>query len=150
MIFRAWPLERPRNDDRRGNRAVVLGGDRASAASAAARSAGRRAVTPGRDTLVSVNDTLHMSAVGRDHAGAVLPNAAFAWTSSDAAVATVGGATGIVTALKNGTVTITAASNEKTATATIVVRQRAASMEMLAGRRGRQSASPSTPCSSSA
>lgn len=89
-------------------------------------------VSPARDTLVFLNDTVHLSATGRDHAGTVLPNAAFTWTSSDDAVATVG-TTGIVTGKKNGTAIITATSNEKSAAASIVVRQRAATLEILQG-----------------
>ena len=89
-------------------------------------------VTPARDTLVSVNETAQLVAVGRDHAGAVLPGAVFAWESSDATVASVSTA-GLVTALKNGSATITVSSNGFSSTATIVVRQRAATLEVLTG-----------------
>jgi len=90
-------------------------------------------VTPDRDTLVSINDTVHLSAIGRDYQNAVVPNATFAWASSDTTIASVGASTGIVMARKNGTATIPAATNDKVASATIVVRQRAATLEILKG-----------------
>lgn len=53
----------------------------------------------------------------RDANGGVLSDRAVSWTTSNAAVATVS-ATGVVTALTNGTVTITATSEGKTASGT--------------------------------
>ncbi len=72
-------------------------------------------VTPGTGflpTTVGVPLTL----VLRDAAGAVLNNRVVTWTSSDNAIATVS-ATGVVTALTSGNVTITATSEGKSGSA---------------------------------
>ncbi|HYC52554.1 MAG TPA: Ig-like domain-containing protein [Gemmatimonadaceae bacterium] len=89
-------------------------------------------LTPVRDTLVSLNETVQLTAVGRDFANVVIPAASFSWSSSDAAIASVSDA-GVVTALKNGSATITATANGNSATTAIVVRQRAATMDVLTG-----------------
>lgn len=89
-------------------------------------------LTPDRDTLVSLHDTVHLSAVARDFAGVVMPGATIAWSSSDSAVASVS-PTGIVTALRNGVAAVSASTNGRADTATIVVRQQAATLEVTGG-----------------
>lgn len=86
-------------------------------------------VSPIRDTIgVSAQSTL--VAQVRDAAGALLTGRALAWSSSDVQVATVS-STGVVTGLAPGTVTITAASEGRIGTATIVVLARLASTVTL-------------------
>lgn len=59
--------------------------------------------------MTSVGDTRQLTAAATDATGAPLPEAAFDWSSSDDTVVSVD-AHGVVTAVKNGTATITATS----------------------------------------
>ena len=80
-------------------------------------------VTPPTSSIV-VGGSTQLSASVRDASGAELPGRLVGWTSSDDAVAIVsstGANTGRVTALKTGTVTITASSEGKSGTATVTV-----------------------------
>ena len=69
---------------------------------------------------VAVGGSVQLAASVRDAAGAELPGRLVGWSSSDDAVAVVS-STGRVSALKVGTVTITASSEGKSGTATVTV-----------------------------
>lgn len=84
------------------------------------------------DTLVSLTETAQLTATARNAAGAPVNTATITWSSNNAAAATVSG-TGLVTAVSNGTTVVRAASGGFEATATIVVRQVGASIEVLDG-----------------
>ena len=88
------------------------------------------AVSPGTATLVSLGATQQLFALA-SAAGTLAPDATFTWSSSDASVASVS-ATGLVTALANGTTTVTASVTGATATgsATITVAQAAAAITL--------------------
>jgi alpha-tubulin suppressor-like RCC1 family protein/uncharacterized protein YjdB len=77
-------------------------------------------IAPGLDTLEAY-DTRQLQATLRDAQGNVLVGRTVTWTSSNPAVATVDAATGLLTGVDRGTVTITATSEGKTGTATRVV-----------------------------
>lgn len=81
-------------------------------------------VTPALDTL-GVGNERALTAVLRDAAGNVLTGRALSWSSSNVSIATVS-STGAVNALAPGTVTITASSEGRLGTATIVVLARLA------------------------
>jgi uncharacterized protein YjdB len=95
----------------------------------AAASVGRVTVTPPTASIVSTGPpngrsvqltaTAYTSATG----GTVIPDATFAWTTSDANIATVS-PTGLVTAIADGTVTITARSGTASGTAVITSSKR--------------------------
>ncbi len=74
-------------------------------------------VLPDRDTLISIGETVTLTAAGG--AGPIT------WTSSDAAVASIDAA-GLVTAVGNGTTTITANDGNIQGNAVIVVQQQVA------------------------
>jgi alpha-tubulin suppressor-like RCC1 family protein len=76
-------------------------------------------VSPNTGTL-SVGGTLQLTATAKDSNNVVAPKAAFSWSSSNAAVATVSAA-GLVTGIAGGTATIRATSSGKVATAAISV-----------------------------
>jgi len=76
-------------------------------------------VTPSPDTLV-VGQQLQLTATPQDANGQALSGRAVTWDGSDDAVATVS-SNGRVTALSAGTMTVSATSEGKTGTATIVV-----------------------------
>jgi len=76
-------------------------------------------VAPGPASLL-VGGTQQLAATLKDASGNVLTGRSVAWTSSNAAVATIGGS-GLVTAIAAGSATITAASGGKSGTATITV-----------------------------
>jgi len=80
-------------------------------------------VTPFEATLTAFGHTQQFIAVARNAFGDVLPDIVVAWSSGDAAVAGIDPATGLATAVGNGTVTITAAADGVTGTATLIVAQ---------------------------
>ena len=69
---------------------------------------------------VTTGGTQQLAATLKDASGSALTGRSVAWTSSNAAVATIGGS-GLVTAIAAGSATITAASGGKSGTATITV-----------------------------
>jgi uncharacterized protein YjdB len=77
-------------------------------------------VVPAADTLASFGDTARYTAVLKDAAGNTLTGRTVVWTSSNDTLVTVS-TTGLVTAVHNGTVTITASSGGVTGTATVTV-----------------------------
>jgi uncharacterized protein YjdB len=76
-------------------------------------------VAPGLDTLV-VGESVQLAATPRDASGAALAGRAVGWASSDNLVATVS-SSGLVTAVTTGTATVTATSEGRTGSASIVV-----------------------------
>jgi alpha-tubulin suppressor-like RCC1 family protein len=77
-------------------------------------------IAPASATVV-VGGTVPLTATTKDAAGNVLTGRAVAWTSSDAAVATVSG-TGLVTGVAAGSATIMATSEGQSGTAQLSVR----------------------------
>ena len=69
---------------------------------------------------IAVGGTAQLSASARDANGAALPGRLVGWSSSDEAVATVS-STGLVTAVKVGSATITASSEGKSGTSVVTV-----------------------------
>ena len=85
------------------------------------------AVDPAADTLLALGDTLRLSAEALDANGHAVAGAELAWESSDPSVATVG-ASGLVTAVANGAVMVTAAAGSASGSATVTVVQVAVSV----------------------
>jgi Tol biopolymer transport system component/uncharacterized protein YjdB len=77
--------------------------------------------------LASLNETQQLSGVVRNALGGLIAGSTLTWTSSDASVATVS-ATGLVTAIDNGTATITASTQGVSSTASVTVDQVAATV----------------------
>ncbi len=71
-------------------------------------------------TLTSLGETVTLTAQASDASGNTVWGKTFTWTSSNAEVATVSSA-GLVTAVANGSVTITAATDGVNGTATVTV-----------------------------
>src|SRR5688572_11135801 len=90
-------------------------------------------VTPGLDTLFSLNESRVYSAVVLDAVGDPVDGAEVTWSSSDTTVLTVGAETGLVTARKNGAATITALSGELSGTANAFVVQVVTSVTVTPG-----------------
>jgi alpha-tubulin suppressor-like RCC1 family protein len=84
-------------------------------------------VTPASGTLVSLGETLQLSATARDASGSAIAGASFTWVSDDMTCATVGNS-GLVTAVGNGTAGITATTSGVSASASITVAQALASV----------------------
>ena len=82
-------------------------------------SAGSVVVSPSADT-VTLGDTLRLVAEAFDENGHRVEGAEFAWSSSDGSIATVDSA-GMVRGLREGRVTITAASGDAQGTAEVTV-----------------------------
>ena len=78
------------------------------------------AVAPSAGSI-AVGATTQATATARDASGIVLTGRPVAWSSSDPAVATVDGSTGIVTGVAAGTVQISATSEGKTGSSTLQV-----------------------------
>ncbi len=88
------------------------------------------AVTPAIDTLTSLDDTLILAAPAYDLHGGVVPGVTALWTSSDTGVAAFV-APGRLVARANGQVSVQAAVDNETATASIVVAQRLDRLQVL-------------------
>jgi hypothetical protein len=82
-------------------------------------------VVTGVDTLRSIGATATLTAAVRNAHQQAIPGVAVSnWESSDPAVVTVNAATGLATAVANGTATITARAGTLTGSANVTVRQR--------------------------
>ncbi len=79
-------------------------------------------VTPAAATLVSLGETLQLSASTVDAGGSAVPGESVTWSSDEETVATVSSA-GLVTAVANGSATITATVDGISGTTTILVDQ---------------------------
>ncbi|MDE0072909.1 MAG: Ig-like domain-containing protein [Gammaproteobacteria bacterium] len=86
-------------------------------------------MTPATADLTALGATVRLMAAVRDQNGQPMPSAAVSWASGAPAVATVDGA-GVVTAVANGTATITAAAGGVVASATVTVAQAVAAVVM--------------------
>ena len=82
---------------------------------------GSIAATP--DTLFAATRTRQFSAVAKDSNNNAIANPTFAWASDATAVATVGAATGLVTAVTDGSANIQASSGAVAGSRPIVVRR---------------------------
>lgn len=90
------------------------------------------AITPGDVAFVSLGETETLSATARDASGGTVGGASFVWSSDDASVATVSPA-GVVTAVGNGTARITALTEGASGSATVVVSQEVAAVQLAPG-----------------
>ena len=79
-------------------------------------------VTPDTATLAALSDTVRLAAEVLDELGRVMPGAEVAWSSANTTVATVNPA-GLVTAVGNGSATVTATSGSATGSAAVTVAQ---------------------------
>ena len=86
-------------------------------------------VTPAASTLFAVGDTLHLEVQGLDANGNLVPGVSVTWSSEDASIAEVD-MTGLVTALKTGSVNIIAASGNLADSAAVTVAQLATRVEV--------------------
>ena len=87
-------------------------------------------VSPATAEFAALHDTVQLSAEVRDQNGNVMAGAAVAWLSTGTEVATVD-ATGLVTAVGNGTATITATAGAASGSAAVTVAQEALGIEVL-------------------
>ena len=87
------------------------------------------AVTPATAGLVALGATVQLSAEVRDQNGQVMSGATVTWASGATAVATVD-ASGLVTAVANGSATITATAGEASGGALVTVAQSADSVRV--------------------
>ncbi len=94
-------------------------------------------------TTLNVGQTTQATATLRDSNGNVLTGRAIAWTTSNAAVATVS-STGLVTAVSGGTANIIATSENVTANAAVTVTQVAGTLGMQREPAGAVSGAPFT------
>ena len=86
-------------------------------------------VTPDAATLTAIDQTISLSAEVRDQLGRPITDAIVVWSSADTAVATVD-TSGLVTAVADGSATVTALSGEVSGSASVVVSQTAATVEI--------------------
>ena len=91
------------------------------------QSVGSITIEPTSATLMALGETVQLTAAVLDQNGQSVADAAVSWSSSDAGVATVS-TQGLVTAVKNGTATITGRSGNASATSTVTVMQSAGSV----------------------
>ena len=79
-------------------------------------------ITPSTATLVSLGETVQLSASARDASGNAISGKTFSWSSSDEEVATVA-STGLATAVCDGAATITATTDGVSGSAPLTVVQ---------------------------
>ncbi|HWP37423.1 MAG TPA: hypothetical protein VNL18_07705 [Gemmatimonadales bacterium] len=79
-------------------------------------------VTPPRQTLTAIADTVRFIAEARDSLGFLIPNPTVGWALDDTTIATVS-RSGLVTARRNGVTIVTATTAGQSAVATVTVRQ---------------------------
>lgn len=77
-------------------------------------------VTPADVTLTAVGETVQLTAAARDANDAVVPDAVFTWTTSDASLVTVAD-TGLATAVAHGLATIQATTSDVSGSAVVAV-----------------------------
>ena len=99
---------------------ATAGNASASATITVAQAASRVVITPATVTLNSVGETLQLEAAAYDANNAAITGARLAWSSEDPAVVTVS-ASGLVTAVANGSTRITATSGDGSASANAAV-----------------------------
>ena len=86
-------------------------------------------VSPAADTLTALGDTVRLAAMATDANNHPVADAEFAWSSADGSVVTVDG-DGLVTAVGNGSADISATSDGTSGSASLVVAQRTARVEV--------------------
>ena len=86
-------------------------------------------VSPSAETLVALGDTVRLSAEVLDANGHAIQGAEFTWASGDESVATVDG-TGLVIAVSNGSASVTAAIEDVSGSAEVVVEQQPAEVRV--------------------
>ena len=86
-------------------------------------------VSPDSVALTALGQTVRLTAEVRDQNDNAMPGAAVTWASSDAAAATVD-ATGLVTAVANGSAVITATAGSASGSATVTVAQEASAVDV--------------------
>ena len=90
-------------------------------------------VSPATATLTAFGHTQPFTAVVRDGAGNAIPGARVVWSSDATAVATMNAATGVATAVGNGTAAITATCESASGSAELTVTQTVATIEVTPG-----------------
>ena len=89
-------------------------------------------ISPEAATLVSLAETVQLTATVHDQNGQVMTGVPVNWASLETSVATVGSA-GLVTAARNGTATIRASAGAAVGTATVTVEQQPAEVRITPG-----------------
>jgi len=90
-------------------------------------------IAPPSATLAAVGRTRQFTAVVKDQNGKAMTSAVVAWASTNTAAVTVGSATGLVTAVANGTAQVSATSGSATQNAGVTVAQVAAQIAKVSG-----------------
>lgn len=78
-------------------------------------------ITPGAITLISLGETVQLTASARDSSGGIIAGKTFTWSSTNDSIATVA-SSGLVTASASGSVTITATTDGIDGTAEVDVK----------------------------
>ena len=117
---------------RDGSAAITAasGPARASAAISVSQEPARVLVSPMADTLLSIRDTLRLSAEAVDANGNPVGHVIFAWSSSNESVVTVS-SSGVAVAASNGSARVTAKSGDAEGSSALTVAQRAVEMRLF-------------------
>src|SRR5260370_5089377 len=91
------------------------------------------AITPSADTLTALGQARQLTAVAKDASGTPIAGKAFTWQSSTPSIVSVDPATGLATAVANGSATITATADGKSGQALLAVAQDVASVVVTPG-----------------
>ena len=99
---------------------ATTGGVSGTASVSVAQAVASVEVAPASATLVSLGETVQLIASALDANGSAIPGKTFTWSSSDGGVATVS-SSGLVTAVADGSATISATGDAMSGTATVDV-----------------------------
>jgi YVTN family beta-propeller protein len=119
-------------------------GIQGSALLTVAQSVASVSVAPASTTLVALGETVQLTASALDANGNAIHGKPIAWSSDDQSVATVT-SSGLVTAVANGSVAITATADGNSAVATILVDQVGTHLEFMAEPTGWKAGASSAP-----
>ena len=89
--------------------------------------------TPAADTLTALGQTSQLTAVAKDASGNTLSGVTIVWSSAAPGTVSVDSATGLATAVANGTATLTASAGGKSAQVALTVAQAVASVTVTPG-----------------
>jgi uncharacterized protein YjdB len=114
------------------NGGTTITADAGTASGSAALTVAQEVVTvtvfPGAVTLTALGATQQLIATGYDANGFFVAGAAFTWSSADPSIVTVDPASGVVTAVANGSATVTGVAGSGAGSATVTVSQEVASV----------------------
>jgi hypothetical protein len=116
-----------------GGLLAACGGNQTAAPPASSSTVASIVATAAADTLTALGQTSQLTAVAKDASGGTLTGVTIVWSSSAPGMVSVDSASGLATAVANGTATITASAGGQSAQVALTVAQAVASVTVTPG-----------------